>query len=136
MELEVEKVVEMLKKRGLSDEAIAVVVETLKEAKPLSTMSTGISPTCRGAIFKLRRLFYGTAVRDKNVDMKLSQENWKVMASRIVEVIGKSGVQDKPCKILLRYHVERIRDKRVYKPVMAIIEVYTKEKEIPISLKG
>ncbi len=65
-----------------------------------------ISPTSRGAIFRLKRWFYLTfytrapsEVREKN------REEWLKLSRRLIEEISARNASDKPARITLEYQV-------------------------------
>lgn len=89
-----------------------------------------ISPTTRGAIFKVKRWFYGTFynkkipedVREKN------KETWVRFANRLVEEASKRGISDQPARITVTYD---IGSRGEFKPISAtieVLEVKTKDK--------
>ena len=65
-----------------------------------------ISPTSRGAIFRLKRWFYlsfytkaPSEVREKN------REEWLKLSRRLIEEISARNASDKPARITLEYQV-------------------------------
>lgn len=89
-----------------------------------------ISPTTRGAIFKVKRWFYGAFynkkipedVREKN------KETWVRFANRLVEEASKRGISDQPARITVTYD---IGSRGEFKPISAtieVLEVKTKDK--------
>jgi len=65
-----------------------------------------ISPTSRGAIFRLKRWFYlsfytkaPSEVREKN------REKWLKLSRRLIEEISARNASDKPARITLEYQV-------------------------------
>jgi len=65
-----------------------------------------ISPTSRGAIFRLKRWFYLTfytkapsEIREKN------REEWLKLSRRLIEEISARNASDKPARITLDYQV-------------------------------
>ena len=89
-----------------------------------------ISPTTRGAIFKVKRWFYGAFynkkipedVREKN------KETWVRFANRLVEETSKRGISDQPARITVTYD---IGSRGEFKPISAtieVLEVKTKDK--------
>ncbi len=73
-----------------------------------NTIQSPISPSSRGAMFNLRKAFYATLtrlVKEQGVDRNKSLEEWKKVASRLIEEIEKRGITEAPCKIFLTYTI-------------------------------
>ncbi len=140
------KLVEKLKEKGLSEEEIKEILETikkeeLKEAEKPSEvegkiigeekLETRVCPTGRGAIFRLKRAFYATISSEK-ADLEKSQEKWRTFASKIVEKMNAEGVSEKPAKIILELYKVLENDKLVLVPKKAKVEIFEKIKELEI----
>ncbi len=81
-----------------------------------------IAPTCRGAIFRAKRWFYGTyysKAADEESREK-SRENWARLARMLVEKSNAEGASDKAARLTIYYTDEG----GVFKPIRAEIEVF------------
>lgn len=132
MSEERETLIKRLKAEGFSDEQIEKILLALKGKVSTSQLVTRISPTGRGALFRLKRAFYAVVASEK-ADVKRSAEYWKEFAGKIIEAANTHNIQDVPCRIKLEYSIiidaEGIK---FLKPIAATIEVYDKVKEIKV----
>jgi hypothetical protein len=81
-----------------------------------------ISPSGRGAIFRVKRWFYATFysnIPDKDV-RESNRKVWLEISKRLIDEINKRNAADKPTRILLEYEVDQ---KGLFKPISATIEV-------------
>jgi DNA-binding transcriptional regulator YhcF (GntR family) len=63
-----------------------------------------ISPTSRGAIFKLKRWFYLNFFTKAPADIReKNRQVWLEFSRRLIEEINKRGASDKPARITLEY---------------------------------
>ena len=94
-------------------------------------METRISTTMRGAVFRLRRMFYAN-VNNQKADLERSRKEWRQFIAKIIDISSKKNIADKPCKIILRCVEKTSRDKKYITPVKAKIIVYEKKTEINV----
>ncbi|MEM2238735.1 MAG: hypothetical protein QXL27_00275 [Candidatus Bathyarchaeia archaeon] len=81
-----------------------------------------ISPTGRGAIFKLKRWFY-LAFYTKNVPEDIKEQNrkvWLELSRRLIEEMNKRGASEKPTRITLEYEASPNNE---FKPISVAVEV-------------
>jgi len=63
-----------------------------------------ISPTSRGAIFKLKRWFYLNFFSKTPADVKeKNKQVWLELSRKLIEEINKRGASDKPARISVEY---------------------------------
>jgi len=63
-----------------------------------------ISPTGKGAIFRLKRWFYATLFSKIPADAReTSRAAWTELVGKLIDEINKRGVADKPARISLIY---------------------------------
>ncbi|MCS7385346.1 MAG: hypothetical protein NDF55_01205 [archaeon GB-1867-005] len=128
-----EELIKRLKAEGFSDEQIEKILAALEGRIATRQVITRISPTGRGALFRLKRAFYAIINAEK-ADREKSTEFWREFASKIVEAGSKYEIQDKPCRIRLEYAVKETPEGlKVVRPISATIEVYDKVSEIKIA---
>ena len=127
-----EELIKRLKAEGFSDEQIEKILAALEGRIATRQVVTRISPTGRGALFRLKRAFYAI-VNSEKADRLKSAEFWKEFAGKIVEASTKHGIQDKPCRIRMEYAIKVTSDGvKVVKPIAATIEVYDKVEEVKV----
>jgi len=81
-----------------------------------------ISPSGRGAIFRMKRWFYATFysnISDKEVK-ESNRKAWLDISRRLIEEINKRNAADKPTRIVLEYEAD---PKGLFKPISATVEV-------------
>lgn len=81
-----------------------------------------ISPTGRGAIFKLKRWFY-LAFYTKNVPVDIKEQNrkvWLELSRRLIEEMNKRNASEKPTRITLEYEASSNNE---FKPISIAVEV-------------
>ncbi|MEM4461684.1 MAG: hypothetical protein QW695_02270 [Candidatus Bathyarchaeia archaeon] len=81
-----------------------------------------ISPSGRGAIFRMKRWFYATFysnISDKEVK-ESNRKAWLDISRRLIEEINKRNAADKPTRIVLEYEAD---SKGLFKPISATVEV-------------
>lgn len=81
-----------------------------------------ISPTGRGAIFKLKRWFYLTFYT-KNVPNDVKEKNrsvWLELSRRLIEETNMRRASEKPTRITLEYEVDPNNE---FKPISVTVEV-------------
>jgi len=65
-----------------------------------------ISPTSRGAIFRLKRWFYlSFYTKAPNEVKEKNREEWLKLSRRLIEEISARNASDKPARITLEYQV-------------------------------
>ncbi len=134
-----EKLVEKLREKGLSEDEIREIIESVKreekseEGKIIGTekLETRVCPTGKGAIFRLKRAFYAMISNEK-ADLEKSQEKWRAFASKIVEKMNAEGVSEKPSKIILELNKVIENDKLALVPKKAKVEIFEKIRELEI----
>lgn len=126
-----EELIKRLKVEGFSDEQIEKILAALEGKIAIHQIVTRISPSGRGALFRLKRAFYAILSQEK-ANPKISTEYWKDFASKIIETSSSHDVQDMPCRIKLEYVIKDTPEGKVIKPIAATIEVYDKVKEIRV----
>jgi len=63
-----------------------------------------ISPTSRGAVFKLKRWFYLNFFSKTPTDVKeKNRQVWLELSRKLIEEINKRGASDKPARITVEY---------------------------------
>ncbi|MCS7112755.1 MAG: hypothetical protein RMJ00_01615 [Nitrososphaerota archaeon] len=81
-----------------------------------------ISPSGRGAIFRMKRWFYATfysGVSDREVK-ESNRRIWLDLSRKLIEEINKRSAADKPTRIVLEYEVD---PKGLFKPISATVEI-------------
>lgn len=81
-----------------------------------------ISPSGRGAIFRMKRWFYATFysnIADKEV-RESNRKAWLDLSRKLIEEINKRNAADKPTRITLEYEADQ---KGLFKPVSATVEI-------------
>ena len=81
-----------------------------------------ISPTGRGAVFKLKRWFY-LSFYAKNVPDEVKKKNrdaWLELSRRLVEEMNRRGTSEKPTRITLEYETSPNNE---FKPRSVMVEV-------------
>lgn len=81
-----------------------------------------ISPTGRGAIFKLKRWFY-LSFYTKNVPDNIrekNRKNWLELSRRLIEEMNKRSASEKPTRITLEYELGPNNE---FKPISVAVEV-------------
>ncbi|MEM0057773.1 MAG: hypothetical protein QW160_02355 [Candidatus Bathyarchaeia archaeon] len=63
-----------------------------------------ISPTSKGAIFKLKRWFYLNFFTKISAEVKVrNKQAWLELSRRLIDEINRRGASDKPARITLEY---------------------------------
>ncbi|MEM2848820.1 MAG: hypothetical protein QXI36_00920 [Candidatus Bathyarchaeia archaeon] len=81
-----------------------------------------ISPTGRGAIFKLKRWFYLTFYT-KNMPNDIKEKNrsvWLELSRRLIEEVNRRRASEKPTRITLEYEADPNNE---FKPISVTVEV-------------
>ncbi|ABL77492.1 hypothetical protein [Thermofilum pendens] len=90
-------------------------IEVIEVTGRENTIQSPISPSSRSAMFNLRKAFYATLSREikqNKVDKERSLEEWRKVASRIIETFEKRGLTEAPSKIILTYEIKEEDGKR------------------------
>lgn len=137
MSLDIETLVERLINIGLTpnliikvlgDEAKPVLEEKgFKEVKSFHTFAT----TLRSAIFKARRWFYATLKRE-GWEKEASVERWRGLVNKIIAEAERSGITKQPSKLTINYMIEE----KIFKPVNAVIGIYSEKDRIIVRAEG
>ncbi|MEM2254911.1 MAG: hypothetical protein QXD73_04920, partial [Candidatus Bathyarchaeia archaeon] len=70
----------------------------------MPTQRFKISPTSKGAIFKLKRWFYLNFFSKASAEIKeKNKQTWLELSRRLIEEINKRGASDKPARMTLEY---------------------------------
>jgi len=83
-----------------------------------NTIQSPISPTARSAMYNLRRAFYavvGRLAKEQGVDKARSTEEWKSIASRLVDFLNQAGISEAPTKIVVSYKIAEEDGKKYLK---------------------
>jgi len=80
-----------------------------------------ISPTSKGAIFKLKRWFYLTFFTKASKEVKeKNREEWLKLSRKLIQEINERNASEKPARITLEYEVGLNNE---FKPISATIEL-------------
>jgi len=80
-----------------------------------------ISPTSRGAIFKLKRWFYLNFFSKASAEVReQNKQAWLELSRKLIDELNKRGASDKPARITLEYE-KGINNEFI--PVAATIEL-------------
>jgi len=78
--------------------------ETFWESFMPLTQRFKISPTSKGAIFKLKRWFYLNFFTKISAEVKeRNKQAWLELSRRLIDEINRRGASDKPARITLEY---------------------------------
>ena len=128
LEEEIEKLREMGMDQTQKEKLLTELRNFMTAAQGENVFNIRISPSLRGAIFKLKRGVYAllnkTRKEDPNFDMDASKENWTKIAQKIVEESNAKGVSNYPAKIIMTYEFVEKDGKKVFKPKEARIIIF------------
>jgi len=80
-----------------------------------------ISPTSRGAIFKLKRWFYLNFFSKASAEVReQNRQAWLELSRKLIDELNKRGASDKPARITLEYE-KGVNNE--FMPVAATIEL-------------
>lgn len=80
-----------------------------------------ISPTSKGAVFKLKRWFYLNFFSKTPADVKeKNKQIWLELSRKLIEEINRRGASDKPARITLEYEKGANNE---FKPLKVTVEL-------------
>ncbi|RLF09600.1 MAG: hypothetical protein DRJ68_03100 [Thermoprotei archaeon] len=132
--MSVEELIKMLREKPELLDRVREVIMKLEEEKAAlekeaMSVSTRVSPTLRGAIWRLKRIYFSVVSREK---LKPAENLplWKSFITSFIEWVNSNeevkAFSDKPARLTLNYKVEEGR----VVPTSVVIEFYEKIKTI------